>query len=396
MKIPITNPYITEEEKDYLLKPLETGWLVQGPYVREFERLFSEFTGAKYAVATSSCTTALHLALIACGVGKNDRVILPSFTFVASANVIEYVGAIPVFCDIDLRTFNIDVNHIDFILRKRKNIKAIIPVNLFGLCADLPSIIHLASRKNLIVIEDSACGFDSWIGDKHSGTFGHAGCFSFHPRKVITTGEGGMVITDREDIAKTVQILRDHGASKTDLLRHQDKYGFLLPEYNVLGYNYRMTDLQGALGVAQMHKAKRILQRRREVALRYLDALKDLSSILLPYTPSTYQHSFQSFVCLYTGGQELQNLRKGEIDKLAKKRERAMYLLAERGIATRQGTHAVHRLGYYKNKYNINDLDYPNSYLADRLSVSLPLYVMNDHEIDYVIENVKEVFSKLD
>ncbi|MDI6792537.1 MAG: DegT/DnrJ/EryC1/StrS family aminotransferase [bacterium] len=394
MKIPITKPVFDSSEKEAVIKPLDSGWLVQGPYVAEFERLFAGFTGARWAKAASNCTTALHLALDALGIKTGDKVVVPSFTYIASANAVEYTSAQVVFCDIDLATFNIDVNKLKEILckdkDKEKRIKAIMPVNLFGLCADLPEIMKLAEKYDLKVVEDSACGLGAWIGNKHSGTFGEAGCFSFHPRKSITTGEGGMLITDDEEIANKVSSLRDHGAGKSDLARHKEKGGSLLPEFNVRGYNYRMTDLQGALGVAQMKKANYILKKRREVAARYDEALKEFDELITPYVPDNYTHGYQSYVCLFTNGEDITGLNMEKIDRLNVLRNRFMEKLEEEGIATRQGTHAVHTLGYYKRKYNLNDEDYISSYAADRLSIALPTYAtMTDEEFGYVVDGIR-------
>lgn len=221
MKIPITKPFLGEDEQKAILESLESGWIVQGPKVDEFERLFGEFTGAKYAIATTSCTTALHLSLVALQIGSGDEVILPSFTFVATANAIEYTGAKPVFCDIDLETFNIDVGEIQKKITKKT--KAIIPVHLFGLSADMNPIMEIANQHGLRVIEDAACGLGSYYHGTHVGNFGEVGCFSFHPRKAITTGEGGMILTGDPDLMVTFKSLRDHGASKSDLNRHIDR-----------------------------------------------------------------------------------------------------------------------------------------------------------------------------
>ncbi len=397
-QIPITKPVFDYTDKEAILRPLSTNWIVQGPYVVEFENLFLKFTGAKFAKATTSCTTALHLALDALGIKADDKVIVPSFTYIASANAVEYTGAEVVFCDIDLRTFNIDVNRLEELLGKDKErkIKAIMPVHLFGLCADMLKIAELAKIYNLKVIEDSACGFDSWMVNKHSGTFGDAGCFSFHPRKSITTGEGGMIITNNEEVANNVASLRDHAASKSDLQRHKEKGGSLLPEFNIRGYNYRLTDIQGALGVCQMKKADSILNKRREIAERYKEALKDTADLLVPYVPDNYIHGYQSYVCLFTNGEDISNLSMEKIDRLNVLRNRFMERLEEKGIATRQGTHAVHTLGYYRDKYNLNDEDYINSYAADRLSITLPLYAeMTDEEFEYVIEQIKSLIRRL-
>ncbi len=398
MKIPITKTVFDGCEKESIVKPLETGWVVQGPNVAEFQEMFSEFTSAKYAHATTSCTTALHLGLEALRIGQGDKVIVPSFTYIASANAVEYTGAEVVFCDIDLRTFNIDESKLEDLIKKDKTIKAIMPVNLFGLCANLPVIMNIAKKYNLKVIEDSACGFDAWIEDKHSGTFGDVGCFSFHPRKPICTGEGGMLITDNEEISKKVSQLKDHGASKSDLDRHREKGGSLLPDFTMKGYNYRMTDFQGALGICQMKKAKYIMDGRRKIAKKYYKALKKFSNFLIPpYVPEGYKHGYQSYVCVFTNGEDISNLTKEQIDIINIKRNIFMEKLEERGIATRQGTHAVHTLGYYKNKYNLKDEDFLMSYAADRLSIALPLYTeMNDEEFDYVIKNIKECLEDLD
>ena len=394
MNIPITKTIFGDEEKEAIVKPLETGWVVQGPNVAKFQNMFADFTGSKYAHAASNCTTALHLGLEAMDITKGDKVIVPSFTYVASANAVEYTGAEVVFCDIDLKTFNIDETKLEEIIKKDSSIKAIMPVNLFGLCANMPYIMELAKKYNLKVIEDSACGFDGWIGDKHSGTFGDCGCFSFHPRKSICTGEGGMLITDDEDIANKVSQLKDHGASKSDLQRHKEKGGSLLPDFTMRGYNYRMTDMQGALGVCQMDRKEYIMNGRREVASKYDIVLKDVSQLLTPYIPENYKHGYQSYVCIFTDGEDISNLTKEQIDRINIKRNIFMEKLEEMTIATRQGTHAVHTLGYYKNKNNFKDEDFLMSYAADRLSIALPLYAgMTNEEFDYVISNIKEALK---
>lgn len=394
LNIPITKTIFGDEEKEAIVKPLETGWVVQGPNVAKFQTLFADFTGSKYAHASSNCTTALHLGLEAMGITKGDKVIVPSFTYVASANAVEYTGAEVVFCDIDLKTFNIDETKLEEMIKKDSSIKAIMPVNLFGLCANMPYIMELAKKYNLKVIEDSACGFDGWIGDKHSGTFGDCGCFSFHPRKSICTGEGGMLITDDENIASKVSQLKDHGASKSDLQRHKEKGGSLLPDFTMRGYNYRMTDMQGALGVCQMNKKDYIMNGRREVANKYDIALKEIAQLITPYIPENYKHGYQSYVCIFTNGEDISNLTKEQIDRINIKRNIFMEKLEEMTIATRQGTHAVHTLGYYKNKNSFKDEDFLMSYAADRLSIALPLYAgMTNEEFDYVISNIKEALK---
>ena len=389
MNIPITKAVFDDAEREAIIKPLETGWIVQGPNVAEFEKLFSQFTHAHYAKAVSNCTTALHLALVALGIGEGDKVIVPSFTYVASANAVEYTGAKVVLCDIDLRTFNIDVGHLEQLLKADSGIKVVMPINLFGLCADLPRVMQLAKHYGVKVVEDSACGFDTWIGDRHSGTFGDVGCFSFHPRKSITTGEGGMLITDDESVFNTVKQLCDHGASKSDLQRHKEKGGSLLPDFTMRGYNYRMTDFQGALGVCQMQKAAQIMQGRRLVASWYDKALAAMPHLLVPHVPDTYRHGYQSYVSLFVGDDNLDDLTIDKIDRLNRQRNQFMEYLEEKGIATRQGTHAVHTLGYYKDRYHLQDADFLMSYAADRLSITLPVYAgMTEAEFAYVVEHL--------
>jgi len=394
MNIPITKTIFGDEEKEAIVKPLETGWVVQGPNVAKFQEMFSEFTGAKYSHATTSCTTALHLGLEAMGIGQGDKVIVPSFTYVASANSVEYTGAEVVFCDIDLKTFNMDENLLEDIIKNDSSIKAIMPVNLFGLCSNMRFIMDLAKKYDLKIIEDSACGFDGWIEDKHSGTFGDVGCFSFHPRKSICTGEGGMLITNDDALAAKVSQLKDHGASKSDLQRHNEKGGSLLPDFTMRGYNYRMTDMQGALGVCQMDKKEYIMGGRRQTASWYDKALVDVNELITPYIPHGYKHGYQSYVCIFSDGEDISSLTKEQVDRINVKRNIFMEKLEAKTIATRQGTHAVHTLGYYKDKNNFKDEDFLMSYAADRLSIALPLYAgMSEEEFDYVISNIKEALK---
>jgi perosamine synthetase len=378
MKIPITRPYFDDAEKAAVVGPLETGWVVQGPNVAEFERLFAQYTGAAHALATSSCTTALHLALAALGVGPGDEVIVPAFTFIATANVVEYQGATPVLVDIDLRTFNVDVAQIEARITART--RAVMPVSLFGLSANVRPIVELAERHGLYVVEDAACAIGARCDGRHAGMLSHLAAFSFHPRKVITTGEGGMLVTQNAAWAADVEARRSHGGTVSDLARHQ-KGAFALPDHDLLGYNYRMTDLQGAVGVAQMGKLAWIVERRRELACHYDEALSGLEGVLTPYVPPGYEHAYQSYVLLI--GEEA---RLGR-DDLARE-------LLARGISVRQGTHAVHIQGYYRDKYGLTAEDFPVSLYADRHSLTLPLFpAMRDEEQDYVVEQVRALMG---
>ncbi|MDP8247257.1 MAG: DegT/DnrJ/EryC1/StrS family aminotransferase [Candidatus Tritonobacter lacicola] len=387
-KVPITKPCFGEEETRAVREVLRSGWIVQGPQVLEFERLVAAYTGAQFAIAASSCTSALHLALLAAGIGPGDEVIVPSFTFIATANAVEYTGARAVFCDIDLDTFNMDPGLMESKITEKT--RAIIPVHLFGLCADMERIMEITERRGLLILEDAACALGARIGDRHAGTFGAAGSFSFHPRKSITTGEGGMITTNKEEVAAACRSLRDHGASKSDLERHE-KGGSLLPDYNIIGFNFRMTDIQGAIGVTQMARFSDILRRRREGARNYNEILRHVSWLRTPPVPDGYMHSYQSYVCL---------IRKdafgGSLEKANLFRNRLMAELEECGIATRQGTHAVHTLGYYRDRYSIGENDCPRSLEADRLSMTIPLFAqMTDEDRPYVAEKIVAIGERL-
>lgn len=391
MKIPITKPWFDKKETEAVQKPLKTGWVVQGPNVEEFEKRIAQFTKAKYTRATTSCTTALHLALLSVGIKPGDEVILPSFTYIATANVIEYVGAKPVFVDIDLNTFNIDPEKIKQKITKKT--KAIIPVHLFGLCADMRPILKIARQHKLKVIEDAACAIGGFYFKKHAGTIGDAGCLSFHPRKSITTGEGGMVLTNSQKIANAITCLRDHGASKSDLQRHK-KAGYLLPNFNILGYNYRTTDIQAAIGIEQVKKLPQILKTKKILAKKFYSALKKIPWLRPPIVPKNHIHGHQAFVCLFWPYSPFDKNGKLDLKKLSslyQKRNKLMDRLEKNDIAARPGTHAVHNTNYYRKKYNITLSEYPNSLIADRLSIALPFYPqMNNKEFNYLITNLKK------
>ena len=383
MKIPISKPYFGDQERAAIVEPLETGWVVQGPKVAEFERVFGAYSHAAHAIATTSCTTALHLSMVALGVGEGDEVIVPSFTWVATANAVEMVGARPVFVDIDLETFNIDPERIEAAVTSRT--KAVIPVSLFGVSAEMDPVMETAKRHGLKVVEDAACGVGAWYHGRHAGTIADVGCFSFHPRKAITTGEGGMITTADGELAQAVRSLRDHGASKSDLARHLGARSYVLPDFERVGYNYRMTDLQGALGVAQMGRLEAILELRTERARAYDRRLAGIDWLRPQRLPAGCEHGYQSYVCLFRP--ETPSLRN--VDDLHRRRNELMDSLEAAGIATRPGTHAVHTLGYYRRKYGLEPADVPNAYLADRLSIALPLFAqMTDEEQEYVLEHL--------
>ncbi len=380
MKIPITKPVFGDAEREIILKPLETGWVVQGPFVSEFERLFAAYTGSPFAIATTSCTTALHLGLVAAGIGAGDEVIVPSFTWVATANVVEMQGAKPVFADIDLETFNIDVRDLE--TRITGKTKAVMPVSLFGVSADIREVLAIARQRSLKVVEDDACALGAWVDGSHAGTLADMGCFSFHPRKAITTGEGGMIVTHDAHKAELLRSLRDHGATTSDLARHLGAHSYLLPDFPVLGFNYRMTDFQGAIGTAQMGRLEWILEQRARRAAVYDEAFARLGWLRPQRVPEGFRHGYQSYVCLFAPeGPSIKN-----VERLNRRRNALMDRLEAEGIATRPGTHAVHMLTYYREKYGLKPEDFPNAYLADQLTLTLPLYAeMTEEEQQYVI-----------
>jgi perosamine synthetase len=388
MTIPITKPLFGREELEAVQKPLESGWVVQGPYVKQFEDAFNAFTGSRFSAATSSCTTALHLAVAALKLKPGDEVIVPAFTWVSTANVVEYMGAKPVFCDIDLATFNIATDQIEALITPRT--VGLIPVHLFGLCADMNPILELARKHELWIVEDAACAFGASYNGRHAGTFGEMGCFSFHPRKSITTGEGGIITAQSAALDELVRSLRDHGASRSDFARHGASSAFLLAEYNLLGYNFRLTDIQAAVGCAQMGRAEFILAERSRRASAYDEVLKDVSWLNTPLVPKEYVHGYQAYVCLFNP--ETPTL--DNVKRLNHQRDELMTRLEEKGIATRQGTHAAALVGYYSEKYGLRPEQFPNAYIAEHLSLTLPLYAqMTDAEQALVCSSLQENLS---
>ena len=385
MKIPIAKTEFIKEDFENILKPLESGWVVQGMYVKEFEDKWCQFTKAKNSIAVTSCTTALHLSLAAWGIKSGDEVILPAFTWIATANAAEYLNAKPVFCDINPDTFNIDVGKIESLITKKT--KAIVPVHLFGLPADMDVIMDIAKKRNLIVIEDAACGFAAKYKGVHVGNFGNAGCFSFHPRKAITTGEGGMITTSDVRLAGKMRSMRDHGAAMEAHNDNTQQKPYLLPEFPYLGYNYRMTDIQASIGSTQMNRAGDIFEKRNKIAMKYIDALKDIEWLVKPFSNDEYRHGFQAFVCMFQN----KKITIDNIYEVNKKRNDFMDYLFEKGISTRPGTHAVHNLQYYKQKYDIKHEDFFNSYLADKCSIAFPIFPsMTEEESDFIISCIKE------
>ena len=376
MQVPITKPYFSEEEERQVLQVLRSGWIVQGPKVAEFEHTVAAYIGARHAVATSSCTTALHLALILHGIGPGDEVIVPSFTFIATANVVCYTGATPVFVDIDPRTYNIDPACIGATITPRT--KAIMPVHQIGLAADMDRINAIAQRHGLCVIEDAAPAIGATYRGKRVGSLGNPTCFSFHPRKVITTGEGGIIVTDDDALAERARILRAHGMSQSDLTRHQAK-SVVIEAYHDLGYNYRLSDLHAAIGIAQMQKLDFMLAQRQQVAERYNEALADVDDVQLPFSSHETPHTYQSYIL---------QLRP----QATKTREQVMQELLAVGVATRRGVMAIHLEPYYRRHFPHVSL--PVTEVAARDTLLLPNYAtMTESEQEYVVEHLRRVLS---
>jgi len=295
-------------------------------------------------------------------------VIVPAFTWISTANVVEYMGATPIFCDVDLETYNVLPEAVAAAITPRT--VGIIPVHLFGLAADMDPLLDLAGRHDLWLVEDAACSLDGWYKGRHTGTFGEFGCFSFHPRKSITTGEGGMITTASADRDELCRSLRDHGAARTDHQRHSEDGSFLLSHYPYLGFNFRMTDIQGALGCAQMGRLDEIMGARRAAAARYDELLADVDWLQAPVVPEELVHGYQAYVTLFAPEEP----SPGNLERLHARRNAVMATLEAQGIATRQGTHAAALQTYYAEKYGIRPEAFPNAWAADRLTLALPLY----------------------
>ncbi len=376
MKIPVAKPYLGKEEAQLAYDTILTNWVTQGPRVQEFEEKFAEYVGSKYAVAVSNCTTGLHLAMIVAGIQEGDEVICPSMSYIATANCIMYVGATPVFAEVNPKTYNLDVE--DAAKKITARTKAILIVHQIGMPADIDAFRKLCDEHNLILIEDAACAAGSAYIGKKIGSHSDLVCFSFHPRKVITTGDGGMVTTSREDYYQRIKLLRQHGMSINDRVRHlSDKV--MIEDHLEVGFNYRMTDIQAAVGIKQLERLDDIIAERRKIAFRYLNELKDISGIRLPHEPEGFFTNFQSF--------SIYLLPENKLD-----RNEVMQQLLDRGISTRRGVMTSHRETAYKDA--CKDLSLPVSEDASDRSIVIPLYVpMSDQEVEYVIHHLKEVLK---
>lgn len=371
--IPLSKPYLTKEDAQAVYDTVASGWILQGPKVEAFETLMREYLSIPYAVAVSNCTTGLHMALTIMGIKPGDEVIVPSYSYIATTNCVVHAGATPVFADIDPHTFNIDP--VDTEKKITKKTIAIIVVDQMGLCADWDAFTALAKKHKLLILEDAACGFGSTYKQQNAGTFGDIGVFSFHPRKAITTAEGGLVVTRNKQWADLASIMRAHGANVSVATRNASKT--IIPEeFPVVGFNYRMSDIHAALGITQFHKLDIIMKKRQEVAKQYTQAFAHHPVITPPYVPNGYHHTFQTYQVRLKG-------YKG-------KRNAVMQKMLDNGIVIRQGIPSAHLQPPYRRIYKT--LSLPNTELASEETVCLPVFTaITKKEVQMVIDTLLNI-----
>ena len=367
-RVRLSKPYVVNDREvlSSFQEILNDGYFVQGTYVRNFEELFSSYLSVRHCVAVSSGTAALHLALLALGIGPGDEVIVPAFTFPATGNAVELAGARPVFVDVDPRTFNIRIDEIEKCVTKKT--AAILVVHLFGNPVDMDSVLNIAQRHGLRVIEDAAGALGSLYKGRLCGTMGDVGCFSFHPRKIVTTGEGGMVVTNSHEIAERVRVLRNHGMIQVD-----DTKDFVAP-----GLNYRMNEFEAALGIVQMKNLSSTITERISLARIFGQKLGSIDNLELQVSNDECLNMHQAFVVRLSKGENLEVIRE----------------LAERGVEVTVGTYALHALSFYSKKYGYKPSDYPVAAQLHHESLALPFYNgMTMEEIDTVVQRLKEVLE---
>lgn len=373
--IPVARPFIGEAEETAVLEVLRSGWITQGPRVASFEQAFSAYIGCRHAIAVSSCTTALQLALLAQGIGPGDEVICPSLSFIATANSIASTGATPIFADIDLETYNVDPAQVEALITERT--RAILVVHQIGLAAEMDLLSTVAARHGLPIIEDAACAIgSSYKGDLIGRPIGRMACFSFHPRKILTTGEGGMITTDEDELAERLRRLRQHAMSLSDVARHNSRT-IATETYDEVGYNYRMTDMQAAIGMVQLGRLEGFLQKRREFAGRYTEALRGLPWLQCPIVPDNCRHNYQSYMIRMVDGSRSQ-------------RDAVMQELLEKNISTRRAIMAIHREAPYRSDRWERSL--PQTERATDTGLILPLYhQMTQIDQDYIIDALQAI-----
>ena len=376
-KIPIARPTLGDEEADAAQRAILSGWVTQGPEVAAFEEEFAACVGALHACAVSSCTTALHLALHALGVGPGDEVITVSHSFIATANAIRYCGATPVFVDIDPLTYNMDPSLLEAAITPRT--RAIMPVHQMGLPCDLPAILRIADQHGLPVVEDAACaiGSEIWVKDRWEPIgkpHGAVACFSFHPRKVITTGDGGMLTTSDPELDRTFRLLRQHGMSVPDTVRHAART-VIFEEYSIVGFNYRMTDIQAAVGRVQLSRLSGIMDRRMSLGTWYTQALSTIIGLEPPSVPDYARPNYQSYPVRVS-------------PEFPLSRDKLMQDLLDHGISTRRGIMNAHQERAYADgpKWEL-----PCSEAARDEVLLLPLYpTLSESDQEYIIGSLAE------
>lgn len=361
--IPLAQPQTDDAELNEIAGVLASGYLTQGPKVEELERMVAAQVGTEHAFAVTSATTALHLSLVALGIGPGDEVLVPDFTFPATANVVVQQGARPVLVDIDLDTFGVSAG--DLARRVTPRTRAIMPVHAFGLCADMDPVLAVAERHGIPVVEDAACALAATYRGRQAGSMGLIGCFSFHPRKSITTGEGGMIVTSDGALADRIRLLRSHGG-----VREHGRFRF-----EAAGFNYRLSDILAAVGVAQMRKLDGFLEARRRVAGWYEARLEGVQRLVRPATPEWATHTYQSYVVLLDT----------DVD-----RDGVIAALRQDGIETTIGTYALHAQPFFSRTYELTPGDLPNSYRAFTGSLALPLHGgMREADVDLVVTRLR-------
>jgi dTDP-4-amino-4,6-dideoxygalactose transaminase len=355
---------------------LRSRWVTQGPRVEEFETRFAEAVDARHAVAVSSCTTGLFLGFHALGIGPGDEVVTPSLSFIATANAVIHAGAKPVFADVEPRTFNLDPEAVAAAIGPRT--RAILVVHQLGLPADLARIEKIAQERGLAVVEDSACAVGSRLAGRPIGSSGNPGCFSFHARKVLVTGEGGMIVTPDAELAARLRRLRHQGMSISDLDRHRSARP-LIEEYPEVGYNFRLSDVQAAIGLAQLAKLGPFLARRRLLAARYDEALADFSELDAPFAPAGAEPNHQSYIVRIRGAE-------------AERRNRVIEELQRRGVASRRGLMASHLEACHQGARRSGSL--PETERAAAQTLLLPIFhELSEADQDFVIACLREALD---